>query len=43
MEYLISFAQAHESFRVAEIEALAVFEGVELTILKYEKDVRPCL
>lgn len=41
MEFLIKFAQAHESFRLPEIKALAIVEGVEMTILNYDLDVRP--
>lgn len=39
MDFLIKFAQYHESFRQAEIEALAVVEKVDLTILSYDADV----
>lgn len=45
MEFLIKFAQAHESFRLPEIKALAIVEGVEMTVMKYDLDVRltqPC-
>ena len=39
MEYLVRFSQSHESFRIAEIEALASLEGVELEVVSYIKDV----
>jgi hypothetical protein len=39
MDFLIKFAQYHESFRQAEIEALAVVEKVDLTVLSYDADV----
>lgn len=39
MEYLIRFAQAHESFRQAEIQALADLAGVKLEIIHYDKNV----
>lgn len=44
MDFLIKFAQTHESFRLAEIEALAVVEGVDLTVVDYSDQVRllPC-
>ena len=40
MEFLIKFAQAHETFRVPEIEALALIEGLEMKIVDYSQDVR---
>ena len=39
MEYLIRFAQAHESFRQPEIQALADLAGVEVEFLYYDKNV----
>jgi tRNA (guanine10-N2)-methyltransferase len=39
MEFLIRFAQTHLSFRVPEIEALAIVEDIDLTILQYSDDV----
>lgn len=39
MEFLIKFAQTHETFRLAEIEALAVLEDVDMTILEYSVEV----
>lgn len=39
MEFIIKFAQAHETFRVAEIQALAEVESVNLEIVHYENDV----
>lgn len=40
MHFLIRFAQVHESFRLAEIEALATVQGVDLKVLNYSLDVR---
>jgi tRNA (guanine10-N2)-methyltransferase len=37
--YLIRFAQAHESFRKVELQALADLAGVEVEFTKYEEDV----
>jgi len=39
MNFLIKFAQTHESFRLAEIQALAEIEGVDLTIVNYNDKV----
>jgi tRNA G10 N-methylase Trm11 len=38
-EYLVRLVQVHESFRKAELLALAELAGVELDILKYSEDV----
>ncbi|CZR62057.1 probable TRM11 Catalytic subunit of an adoMet-dependent tRNA methyltransferase complex (Trm11p-Trm112p) [Phialocephala subalpina] len=35
MEYMIRFTQVHETFRLAEIHALAVLENMNLEILSY--------
>ena len=39
MEFLIRLAQAHESFRLAEIQAIAVSEGIDLDVVEYSPDV----
>ena len=39
MEYLIRFAQAHESFRKPEIEALATLAGIDIEFLVYHEHV----
>lgn len=39
MEYLLRFSQSHETFRLAEIQALATLEDVELEIVSYITDV----
>jgi len=39
MEYMIRFTQIHETFRLAEIEALAVLEKIDLEILSYSPTV----
>ena len=41
MDYLIRFSQSYETFRLPEIEALAVIEGVDLKVLSYSLEVRP--
>ncbi|KAH7144087.1 S-adenosyl-L-methionine-dependent methyltransferase [Dactylonectria macrodidyma] len=43
MHFLIRFAQVHESFRLAEIEALAVVQGVDLKVLNYSLDSPFCI
>jgi tRNA G10 N-methylase Trm11 len=43
MEYMVRFTQVHETFRLAEIEALAVLENVNLKILSYSPSVSPVL
>jgi tRNA (guanine10-N2)-methyltransferase len=35
MDYLVRFAQAHETFRRPEIHACATLAGVDLEILSY--------
>ena len=39
MEYLIRFAQAHETFRRPEINALASLAGIDLEIVSYDQFV----
>lgn len=39
MEYMIRFTQVHETFRLAEVEALAVLEGISLEVLSYSPSV----
>jgi len=39
-KYLVRFVQMHESFRSAELQALAEVAGLEMEILKYDEDVR---
>jgi tRNA G10 N-methylase Trm11 len=36
---MIRFTQVHETFRLAEIEALAVLEGIKLEVLSYSPSV----
>lgn len=38
-DFLIRFGQAHESFRLAEIRALADVFGVEMDIVSYDPEV----
>jgi hypothetical protein len=37
--YLVRLAQIHESFRKAELHALAEVAGVEIEIVEYDDDV----
>lgn len=39
MEYLIRFAQCHETFRLPEIQSLATLAGAELEIVSYNDHV----
>ncbi|CAK7239157.1 MAG: hypothetical protein STHCBS139747_000585 [Sporothrix thermara] len=43
MEYLVRFSQSHESFRLAEIQALATLENVALEIVSYIPDSPFCV
>lgn len=38
MDFIVKLAQTHESFRLAEIEALADVEGVDLTVVEYSPE-----
>ena len=40
MDFLIKFAQTHEEFRLPEIQALAILEAVDMTVLEYSQSVR---
>lgn len=43
MEYLIRFAQVHETFRLPELQAVATLAGVDYEIIRYGKYVcQPC-
>lgn len=39
MDYLIRLVQVHESFRVAELEALAALAEVKIEFVSYLEDV----
>ena len=39
MQYMIRFTQVHETFRLAEIKALAELEKIDLKILSYDRNV----
>ncbi|KAF2204616.1 tRNA guanosine-2'-O-methyltransferase [Delitschia confertaspora ATCC 74209] len=41
--YLVRFVQMHESFRKAELEALAELAGVEIEFVSYQKDSPFCI
>ncbi|KUJ07936.1 tRNA guanosine-2'-O-methyltransferase [Mollisia scopiformis] len=43
MEYLIRFTQVHETFRLAEIKALAVLENIDLEVLSYSPTSPFCI
>ncbi|KAI9158837.1 tRNA (guanine(10)-N2)-methyltransferase [Paramyrothecium foliicola] len=43
MDFIIKFAQVHETFRLPEIQALAVVEDVDLTVLAYDNSSPFCL
>ncbi|KAI0396389.1 tRNA guanosine-2'-O-methyltransferase [Xylariaceae sp. FL0594] len=43
MKYLIRFTQLHESFRLAEIQALATLANVDLEVLHYDAESPFCL
>lgn len=40
MDYLVRFVQLHESFRKAELEALADLYGINMEFLHYDQYVR---
>ncbi|KAK3986570.1 putative tRNA guanosine-2'-O-methyltransferase TRM11 [Cladorrhinum sp. PSN332] len=42
-DYLIRFSQSHETFRLPEIEALAVLENVDLEVVSYSLDSPFCI
>ncbi|OSS45634.1 hypothetical protein B5807_09533 [Epicoccum nigrum] len=42
-EYLVRLAQIHESFRTAELRALAVMAGTEMEIVRYDDDSPYCI
>lgn len=39
MEYLVRFSQSHETFRLPELEALAIVEGIDLKVISYSLEV----
>ncbi|KAK0643335.1 S-adenosyl-L-methionine-dependent methyltransferase [Cercophora newfieldiana] len=43
MDYLIRFSQSHETFRLPEIQALAVIEGVDLKVASYSLESPFCI
>ena len=40
-EYLVRFAQRHETFRIPELEALATMIGAAMEVVEYDDDVGP--
>lgn len=40
MKFLVRFTQTHETFRLAEIQALADLENIDLKIISYSPEVR---
>lgn len=43
MDFLIRFGGVHETFRLVEIQALAVVEGIKLEIVFYDQDSPFCI
>ncbi|KAK4110207.1 tRNA guanosine-2'-O-methyltransferase [Canariomyces notabilis] len=43
MDYLIRFSQSHETFRLPEIEALAVIEGIDMKVVSYSLESPFCI
>ncbi|KAI2611926.1 tRNA guanosine-2'-O-methyltransferase TRM11 [Hypoxylon sp. NC1633] len=43
MEYLVRFSQSHESFRLAEIQSLAIVEGIDLEVIYYNDESPFCV
>ncbi|KAI1074060.1 tRNA guanosine-2'-O-methyltransferase [Whalleya microplaca] len=43
MEYLIRFTQSHEFFRLPEIQALALVEGIDLKVIFYSDESPFCV
>ncbi|OTB01666.1 hypothetical protein M426DRAFT_323293 [Hypoxylon sp. CI-4A] len=43
MEYLIRFSQSHETFRLAEIQSLAIVEGIDLEVIFYSDESPFCV
>lgn len=39
MDYLVRFSQSHETFRRAEIEAIATCLGFDMQVVFYDDDV----
>ena len=39
MDFLVKLAQIHETFRLAELQALAILEDVKLEVLQYSDQV----
>ncbi|KAF4902238.1 tRNA (guanine(10)-N2)-methyltransferase [Colletotrichum viniferum] len=43
MEYLVRFSQAHESFRLPELQALADLEGIQMKVVEYSAETPFCI
>jgi tRNA (guanine10-N2)-methyltransferase len=39
MEYMVRFTHVHETFRLPEIQALAVLHGIDLEVVSYSPTV----
>lgn len=39
MDYLVRFSQSHETFRLPELESLAIIEGIDLKVISYSLEV----
>ncbi|KAL2262959.1 hypothetical protein VTK26DRAFT_8816 [Humicola hyalothermophila] len=43
MDYLIRFSQSHETFRLPEIQSLAIVEGIDLEVVSYSLESPFCV
>ncbi|KAH6635083.1 S-adenosyl-L-methionine-dependent methyltransferase [Chaetomium sp. MPI-SDFR-AT-0129] len=43
MDYLIRFSQSHETFRLPEIQALAIVEGIDMKVVSYSLESPFCV
>ncbi|KAF6834504.1 RNA methylase family protein [Colletotrichum musicola] len=43
IQYLVRFSQAHESFRIPELQALADLEGIDVKVVEYSPDSPFCI
>ncbi|CAI4211984.1 unnamed protein product [Parascedosporium putredinis] len=43
MDFIVRFTQSHETFRIPEIEALAIVEGVDLKVKEYRPESPYCI
>ncbi|KAK3905681.1 S-adenosyl-L-methionine-dependent methyltransferase [Staphylotrichum tortipilum] len=43
MDYLVRFSQSHETFRLPELESLAIIEGIDLKVISYSLESPFCI